>query len=310
MPNASGSVPGQNHDPAAVALALAFGANAGVVGQGHVHNPAFGWGHRLERRRTTGRSDPARGPAGEVLKHVRAPLPIVLNVKDDVRLAPELAAHDHPHQELEGVERLAAASDQETRVRALDFEHQRATLAFFPHVGFRMDSQGREEVVEECAHGLFGLFVVFRGRLVVTRSLGTRRLPNVFGLHDGLRLFVRGVRDGLLLLLVAALPAPGPLAALPALPALLILPALPALAALFPPASPSPSSPISRRAVSRLLRLRLRFVLFRAGVAFHGFCALVRKQPDLDLGRLTPETQDSGTAGVNDGYFYVFELDA
>ena len=38
----SGLVPGQNHHPAAVALALAFGAHTGVVGQRHVYNPAFG----------------------------------------------------------------------------------------------------------------------------------------------------------------------------------------------------------------------------------------------------------------------------
>ena len=208
------------------------------------------------------------------------------------------------------MECLAAASDQETCVRALDFEHQRATLAFFPHVGFRIDPQGREEIVEERAHGLLGLLIVFLGRLVVTRSLGTRRLPNVFGLHDGLLLVIRGVRDRLPLFLVAALPAPGTLAALPALPALLILPALSALSTLFPPAPPSPSSSIPRRAVSRLLRLGLLFVLSRAGVVVHGFRALVRKQTDFDLGRFTPETQDSGTAGVNDGYFYVFELDA
>ena len=303
-------VPGQNHYPAAVALALALGADTGVVGERHVHHPAFGRRHRFERRCATGRGDPARGPAGQVLKHVCAPLPVVLHVEDDVRLAAELAAHDHPHKELQGVERLAAAPDQQSCVRAFDFEHQRATLAFFPHIGLRMDSQCREEVVEERADGLFGLFIVFRGRLVVTRSLGPRRLPVPLRLHDGLRLFIRGFRDGLLLLLVSALPAPGHLVALPNLPALLILPALAALSALVPPAPPPSTAPAPRRAVSQLLRLRLLFVFIRAGVLNGDLRALVRNQPDFDLGRFTPEPQDAGTAGVNDGYFYVFELDA
>lgn len=148
--------------------------------------------------------------------------------------------------------------------------------------------------------------IVLFGRPVVTRRLGSRRLPIVFGLHDGLRLFVRGIRDGLLLLLAATLSAPVPLATFPTLPALLILAALPTLSALVSPAPPSSPAPVPGRTVSRLLRLGLLLVLFRAGVVFYDFRALVPKHPDFDLGRFTPETQDSGTAGVNDGYFYVF----
>ena len=102
------------------------------------------------------------------------------------------------------------------------------------------------------------------------------------------------------------LPAPGPLAALPALPGLFILPALPPLSALIPPAPPPPAASIPRRAVLRLMRLGLLLVLSRSGVGFHDSRALVRKQPDFDLGSFTSETQDSGTARVNDGYFYVF----
>ena len=87
-----------------------------MVGERHVHHAAFGRRHRFQRRRAAGRSDPPRGPAGKVLKHVRAPFPVVLHVEDDVRLPAKLAAYDHAHQELQCVKRLAAPADQETCV--------------------------------------------------------------------------------------------------------------------------------------------------------------------------------------------------
>ena len=79
--------------------------------------------------------------------------------------------------------------------------------------------------------------------------------------------------------------------------------------ALFLPA-PSPSSATgSLRAVPILTRLRLIHLRIDI-VVVSGHRAVARQQPDFDLSRFTAEAQNPGTAGINDGYFYVFELDA
>ena len=81
--------------------------------------------------------------------------------------------------------------------------------------------------------------------------------------------------------------------------------------ALFLPASPPSSAAGSLRAVPILTRLRIiRFRACVVVVVVSGNRAFARQQPDFDLGRFTAETQNPGAAGINDGYFYVFELDA
>ena len=82
---------------------------------------------------------------------------------------------------------------------------------------------------------------------------------------------------------------------------------------MFLPASPPSSAAGSLRAVPILTRLRIIRFRFRACVVVvvvSGYRAFARQQPDFDLGRFTAETQNPGAAGINDGYFYVFELDA
>ena len=280
-------VPGQNHYPPAVALAFALSTDPWVVGQRHVHHPALCRRHRFKRRRAARRSDPSRGPAGKVLQHIRTPLPVVLHVQDDVRLPAELTTDDHSHQELQGMERLTAAADQETSIRTFDFEYKRTAFAFFTHVGFCMYPQGCKEVLEEIADGLLGLLVVFLGRLVFcARPVRLRRLRLgiVFRQHHGLLCFVGGFIARLLPFLAGAL------AALTSTATLL---ALSALAALFPAAPPPSPAPVPWRAFPTLLRLWLRLILGRAGVFGYRCRARIRKQPNLDLGRLAAEPQDS-----------------
>ena len=98
-----------------------------------------------------------------------------------------------------------------------------------------------------------------------------------------------------------------PRSTLPSLSALFLL------STLFLPASPPSSAAGSLRAVPILTRLRIILFRFRACVVVvvvSGYRAFARQQPDFDLGRFTAETQNPGAAGINDGYFYVFELDA
>ena len=175
-----------------------------------------------------------------------------------------------------------------------------------------MDSQRREEIFEEIAHSLLGLFIVFLGRLIV--ALGPvpvrwRRLLNVFRHHHGLFLLIGGVRVRLPPFLSSALPA---WFALFLLPAPVPLAALPALAALVPSAPAASSAAAPLLAVSLLLRLGLglpiTFLCVR--VAVYGNHPLARQQPHFDFGGLTAESKDPGTAGINDGNFYVFELGA
>ena len=100
---------------------------------------------------------------------------------------------------------------------------------------------------------------------------------------------------------------------LPSLSALFLLFTLLPRSALFLPASPPSSAAGSLRAVPILTRLRIILFRFRACVVVvvvSGYHAFARQQPDFDLGRFTTETQNPGAAGINDGYFYVFELDA
>ena len=95
----------------------------------------------------------------------------------------------------------------------------------------------------------------------------------------------------------------------PSLSILFLLSTLLPLSALFLPAPPPSSAAAPWRAVSHLFGLWLRLTLLRACVV-SGYRAFVRQQPDFDLGRFPAEAQNPGTAGINDGYFYVFELDA
>ena len=334
------------------------------------------------------------------------------------------------------MERLTAAADQQSGVRALDFEHERAPLAFFPYVGFRIDSHGFEKVVEKIGDGLLGLFVVLLGRLVAGWGivrLHQRRLPIIISHHNRPNLLIGRVHDRLsffrlfpllspsaffslfalpallslsalfppstflprspvcprsvlfalytpfrlfslvspstlpslsaLFLLSTLLPrsvlfalstpfrlfslvSPSALpslsalfllstllprsvlfalytpfrlfslvspSTLPSLSALFLLPTLLPRSALFLPASPPSSAAGSLRAVPILTRLRIIRFRFRACVVVvvvSGYRAFARQQPDFDLGRFTAETQNPGAAGINDGYFYVFELDA
>lgn len=175
-----------------------------------------------------------------------------------------------------------------------------------------MDSQRREEIFEEIAHSLLGLFIVFLGRLIIALRqvpVGRRRLFNIFGHHHGLLLLIVGVRVRLPPFLVSALPALFPLLLRPSP---VSLAALPALAALVPSAPAASSAAPPRLAVSLLLRLGLGLPLtfLCVRVAVYGNHPLARQQQHLDLGRLTAESEDSGAAGINDGNFYVFELDA
>ena len=338
------------------------------------------------------------------------------------------------------MERLTAAADQQSGVRALDFEHERAPLAFFPYVGFRIDSHGFEKVVEKIGDGLLGLFVVLLGRLVAGWGivrLHQRRLPIIISHHNRPNLLIGRVHDRLSFFRLFPLLSPSAFFSLFALPALLslsalfppstflprspvcprsvlfalytpfrlfslvspsTLPSLSALfllstllprsilfalstpfrlfslvspstlpslsdlfllftllprsvlfalstpfrlfslvspstlpslsdlfllstpfrlfslvprSALFLPASPPSSAAGSLRAVPILTRLRIfRFRACVVVVVVSGYRAFARQQPDFDLGRFTAETQNPGAAGINDGYFYVFELDA
>ena len=152
-------VPGQNHHAALVAFAFALRLDPAVRCQRHVHDATLTWRHGVESRRPAAASDTSCRSAGQSAEHVCSSLPVVLNVHNYERLASQLPADNHSHQELQRLQGLTAAANQETGVLALDLENERAVLGVISHICFGNYAHCCQEVIQNLGNQLLCLGV-------------------------------------------------------------------------------------------------------------------------------------------------------
>lgn len=153
----------EDYYPALVSFAFGLCPHVGVSGERHMDDAALCRGHRLEAIFAPTGCDTPRRSASQPPQHLETTLPVVLDVDNHKRLSAQLAACDHANEELEGLKRFAASSDQQTCVLAFDLENQRTIFIVVTDVRIGNDTHCTEEVVEKFRDKLLGFLVLFPG---------------------------------------------------------------------------------------------------------------------------------------------------
>ena len=112
---------GENLDFAILPVADAFGADALAPVQVEVDNAAVGGGHRLQGDAAAGLDHPVGDPVGHFAQGVLPTAAVLFHIQGDADVgAAQLLAHDALDDELQGLEGVPPASDEQARVDAVD----------------------------------------------------------------------------------------------------------------------------------------------------------------------------------------------
>lgn len=111
---------------ASFAVADAFGADAAAFAEVEVNYAAVGWGHWLQGDAASGLDDPVGDPVGHFAEGIFPATAILLDVQGDPDVLVELVADDALDDELQGLEGVAAASDEQPGVGAVDVDNRPA----------------------------------------------------------------------------------------------------------------------------------------------------------------------------------------
>ena len=109
---------GDDLDFAAFAVADAFGADVVAFGEVYMDDAAVGWGHGFEGDAAAGLGDAVGDAVGHFAEGILAALAVLLDVQGDADFLLELLADDALDDELQGLQRVAAAANEEAGVGA------------------------------------------------------------------------------------------------------------------------------------------------------------------------------------------------
>ena len=187
---------GKDLDFAILPGANAFGADALALVQVQVDDPAVGGRHRFQGDAAAGLGHPVGHPVGHLAQGVLPPAAVLLHIQGDADVgAAQLLPDDALDDELQGLEGMPPASDEEARVDAADVNHGAAG----EFVVFGAQSYGYlgADGVEDTGYGVDGDAgggVVLRD--VVIRGTGIRAQDSAGGVVLNDRGIRRGFRRG------------------------------------------------------------------------------------------------------------------